>query len=298
MTGIIPLKKEMNITSFFAVNKLRRIVGEKKAGHTGTLDPNATGVLPVAFGGATRFIELLPTHEKAYRATFKLGIETDTLDIWGNVTRTCDKTASPREVIALKDKFLGEIMQLPPMYSALKKDGVRLYELARKGEEVEREPRKCTIFELDISEGDDGEYNLFCRCSAGTYIRTLISDIGDELGTGAVMTSLERTYACGVYLENCYTLDEIARLSEEGRLEEAVIPVDKLLESYPAINVTDNQAVRFKNGGSLMAERVRQLNGHGLYRVYGKGDFLGIGEYLPDSDSLTVKRVFVNERTV
>ena len=168
MTGIIPLKKEMNITSFFAVNKLRRIVGEKKAGHTGTLDPNATGVLPVAFGGATRFIELLPTHEKAYKATFRLGVETDTLDIWGNVTRTCDKMVSSAEVIALKDKFLGEIMQLPPMFSALKKDGVRLYELARRGEEVEREPRKCTVFELDISESDDGEYNLYCRCSAGT----------------------------------------------------------------------------------------------------------------------------------
>ncbi len=298
MTGIIPLKKEMNITSFFAVNKLRRIVGEKKAGHTGTLDPNATGVLPVAFGGATRFIELLPTHEKAYRATFKLGVETDTLDIWGNVTRTCEKTVSPEEVIALKNKFLGEIMQLPPMYSALKKDGVRLYELARRGEEVEREPRKCTIFELDISEGEDGEYNLCCRCSAGTYIRTLISDIGDELGTGAVMTSLERTYACGVNLEECYTLDEISRFSEAGRLNEVVIPVDKLLESYPALNVTDNQTVRFKNGGSLMADRVRGLKEYGLYRVYGKGEFLGIGEYLPDSDSLTVKRVYVNERTV
>ena len=298
MTGIIPLKKEMNITSFFAVNKLRRIVGEKKAGHTGTLDPNATGVLPVAFGGATRFIELLPTHEKAYRATFKLGVETDTLDIWGNVTKTCDKRVEPQAVIALKDRFLGEIMQLPPMYSALKKDGVRLYELARRGEEVEREPRKCTIFELDITEGDDGEYNLFCRCSAGTYIRTLISDIGDELDTGAVMTSLERTYACGVGLEECYTLDEISRLAEEGRLNEVIIPVDKLLESYPALTVTDNQTIRFKNGGSLMADRVRGLKEHGLYRVYGKGEFLGIGEYLPDSDSLTVKRVYVNERTV
>ena len=298
MTGIIPLKKEMNITSFFAVNKLRRIVGEKKAGHTGTLDPNATGVLPVAFGGATRFIELLPTHEKAYKATFKLGVETDTLDIWGNVTRTCDKIASSQEVIALKDRFLGEIMQLPPMYSALKKDGVRLYELARRGEEVEREPRKCTIFELDISEGEGGEYNLTCRCSAGTYIRTLISDIGDELGTGAVMTSLQRTYACGVNLEECYTLDEISQLAEEGRLDEVVISVDKLLESYPALTVTDNQTIRFKNGGSLMAGRVRGLKEHGLYRVYGKGEFLGIGEYLPDSDSLTVKRVYVNERTV
>lgn len=298
MTGIIPLKKEMNITSFFAVNKLRRIVNEKKAGHTGTLDPNATGVLPVALGGATRFIELLPTHEKAYKATFRLGTQTDTLDIWGNVIATSDKSVSDEEVFALRNNFIGEIMQLPPMFSALKKDGVRLYELARRGEEVERELRKCEIFELEINKCDNGDFSLYCRCSAGTYIRTLISDMGDALGTGAVMTSLERTYACGVHLDECYTLAELSALADEGRLNEALIPVDKLLGDYPCVNVTDNQAVRFRNGGGLMANRVKELKGYGLYRVYGSGEFLGIGEYLPDSDSLNVKRVYVNERTV
>lgn len=295
MTGIIPLRKEMNITSFFAVNKLRRIAGEKKAGHTGTLDPNATGVLPVALGGATRFIELLPTHVKAYKATFKLGVETDTLDIWGNVVRTSDKKVSDEDVLSLVPRFTGEIMQLPPMFSALKKDGVRLYELARRGEEVEREPRKCEIYELEISKAKNDEFSLYCKCSAGTYIRTLISDIGDDLETGAVMTSLERTYACGVELKDCYTLGELTRMAEEGRINEALIPVDRLLSDYPAVTVTDNQAVRFKNGGDLMAGRVRQLKGHGLYRVYGLNEFLGVGEYLPDSDSLTVKRVY-NER--
>ena len=154
MTGIIPLNKEMNITSFFALSKLRRITGEKKAGHTGTLDPNATGVLPIAFGGATRFIELLPTHKKAYSATFKLGMETDTLDIWGTVTKTSDKAVDDDSVIKMQEKFCGEIMQLPPMYSALKKDGVRLYELARKGEEVERTPRKCNIYKLEIKKAE------------------------------------------------------------------------------------------------------------------------------------------------
>ncbi len=295
MTGIIPLNKEMNITSFFALSKLRRITGEKKAGHTGTLDPNATGVLPIAFGGATRFIELLPTHKKAYSATFKLGMETDTLDIWGTVTKTSDKAVDDDSVIKIKEKFCGEIMQLPPMYSALKKDGVRLYELARKGEEVERTPRKCEIYKLEIKKAENGEFSLYCECSAGTYIRTLISDIGHALGTFAVMTSLQRTYACGVELKDCYTLEELSLMKEQGTLQDAVIPVDKLLQEYPAVTVTDNQAVRFKNGGDLMADRVRQLKGYGIYRVYGLNKFLGLGEYLEDSESLTVKRVY-NER--
>ena len=292
MTGIIPLYKGENITSFFAVAKVRRIAGEKKAGHTGTLDPNATGVLPIALGGATRFIELLPTHKKAYKATFKTGVETDTLDIWGKVVKTTDKSVSLQDILDVADNFRGEIMQLPPMFSALKKDGVRLYELARKGEEVERELRKCQIYKLEIGE-ENGEFTLYCECSAGTYIRSLISDIGEGVGAGAVMTSLERTYACGVSLEECFTLEELSELADKGEIEKAVIPVDKLLTEYPAVTVTENQAVRFKNGGDLMASRVRQLKAPGLYRVYGNNEFLGLGEFCENSDSLTVKRVYV-----
>ncbi len=294
MTGIIPLYKGQNITSFFAVSKVRRIVGEKKAGHTGTLDPNATGVLPVALGGATRFIELLPTHRKAYKATFKTGLRTDTLDIWGTVLETCEKKVTFEEVLKAVENFKGEIMQLPPMYSALKKDGVRLYELARQGKEVERTPRKCEIYELVLEEGENGEFSLYCECSAGTYIRTLINDIGDALGTGATMTSLERTYACGVELKDCCTLEELTALQESGNIEKALIPVDKLLECYPAVTVTDNQAVRFKNGGDLMSERVKGLKSFGLYRVYGLNQFLGLGEFSEGSDSLKVKRVYNN----
>ena len=294
MTGIIPLNKGQNITSFFAVSKVRRIAGEKKAGHTGTLDPNATGVLPIAFGGATRFIELLPTHKKAYIATFKTGLRTDTLDIWGNVLETCEKTVTFEEVLKASENFKGEIMQLPPMYSALKKDGVRLYELARQGKEVERTPRKCEIFELRLSEADNGEFSLYCECSAGTYIRTLISDIGDALGTGATMTSLQRTYACGVEIKDCFTLEQLEALQEKGEIEKAIIPVDKLLEDYPAVTVTDNQATRFKNGGDLLISRVKGVGEFGLYRVYGMNQFLGLGEYSEGSDSLKVKRVYNN----
>lgn len=292
MTGIIALKKGENITSFFAVNKVRRIIGEKKCGHTGTLDPNATGVLPIAAGGATRFIELLPTHKKAYMATFKTGMCTDTLDIWGEVTEAFDKKVTFDEIKEAALSFKGGIMQLPPMYSALKKDGVRLYELARQGIEVEREKRKCEIYELTVEEAENGEYSLYCECSAGTYIRTLISDIGEKLGCGAVMTSLCRTYACGIELSECFTLEELQELKDKGELEKAIIPLDKLLLEYPQITVTENQAKRFSNGGSLMRDRLRGISENGLYRVYGNGQFLGLGEL--DNDNLNVKRVFNN----
>lgn len=292
MTGIIPLKKEENITSFFAVNKVRKIIGEKKCGHTGTLDPNATGVLPIAVGGATRFIELLPIHKKAYKATFKTGMCTDTLDIWGAVTQTSEKTVSFEEIEKVASEFKGEIEQLPPMYSALKKDGVRLYELARKGIEVERSPRKCRVYELSVAESGNGEYSLYCECSAGTYIRTLISDIGERTGCGAVMTSLCRTYACGIELSECFSLAELRELQERNEIEKAVIPLEKLLLSYPSIEVTENQAKRFSNGGDLMRERLRGLDADGIYRVYGNGEFLGLGELTPTD--LLVKRVYNN----
>ncbi len=292
MTGIIPLKKGENITSFFAVNKVRRIIGEKKCGHTGTLDPNATGVLPVAVGGATRFIELLPTHKKAYKATFKTGFCTDTLDIWGTVTETFDKEVSFEEIERVALGFKGEIMQLPPMYSAIKRDGVRLYELARQGIEVERTPRKCEIYELSVEKTENDEYFLYCECSAGTYIRTLIYDIGEKLGCGATMTSLCRTFACGIEFSECVTLEELNELKEKGDIEKAVIPLEKLLLEYPEIHVTENQAKRFSNGGSLMRERIRNVKENGIYRVYGNGEFLGLGE-LTDTD-LLVKRVYNN----
>lgn len=292
MTGIIPLKKGENITSFFAVNKVRRIIGEKKCGHTGTLDPNATGVLPIAVGGATRFIELLPTHKKAYKATFKTGFCTDTLDVWGSVTDTFDKRVSFEEIEKTTAEFKGEIMQLPPMYSAIKRDGVRLYELARQGIEVERAPRKCEIYELSVEKTENDEISLYCECSAGTYIRTLINDIGEKLGCGATMTSLCRTFACGIELSECFTLEELTQLKEKGEIEKAVIPLEKLLLEYPEIHVTENQAKRFSNGGSLMRERVRNVKENGIYRVYGNGELLGLGE-LTETD-LLVKRVYNN----
>lgn len=293
MTGIIPLKKTENMTSFLAVKRVRGITGEKKCGHTGTLDPMATGVLPVALGGATRFIELLPTHIKAYKATFKLGVKTDTLDIWGEVIEESKETASLEQVLEVLPKFTGKIRQVPPMYSALKKDGVRLYELARQGIEVEREERECEIFKLEISQLSDNEFSLYTECSAGTYIRSLIGDIGDCLNTGATMTSLNRTFACGISEDECITLDELENYRDNNELEKIIVPVDKMLMSYPSITVTKAQGVRFKNGGELLKGRIKGMVPDGFIRVYSENEFLGLGESLPESETLTVKRVYV-----
>lgn len=292
MTGIIPLKKSEGKTSFKAVAAVRRITGEKKCGHLGTLDPNATGVLPVAVGGATRFIELFPDHTKAYKATFKTGTVTDTLDIWGNVLENSGKTAAFSELEALVPEFTGKIMQTPPMYSALKKDGVRLYELARKGETVERESRECEIKTLEFKKAENGEFELFCECSKGTYIRSLISDIGERLGTGAVMTSLMRTKACSLDISECFSEEELEAFSENGTLSDVIIPVEKMLLCYPCVYVSPSQGVRFKNGGALSKERFNTHGALGLVRVYSENRFLGIGEILSDFDEMKVKRLY------
>lgn len=297
MTGIIIIDKPKDMTSFGAVARVRRICGEKKCGHTGTLDPMATGVMTVMLGGATRFCELLPSHDKAYIASFRLGMRTDTLDITGEVveTKSVDSTAEQvRE--ALKD-FVGDISQLPPMYSAVSVNGQRLYELARKGIEVERKSREVTVFSIDMLEENEesGEYKIAVECSSGTYIRTLIDDLGIKLGCGAVMTDLRRTKANGFSLEDAVTVEELQRLAENGNLSEKVIPVDKALEEYPVINVTQPQAKRFSNGGELDLQRLRCPKMLGIYRVYDPDSrFIGLGE-IGQSDSLTIKRVYVEQ---
>lgn len=297
MTGIIIIDKPKDMTSFGAVARVRRICGEKKCGHTGTLDPMATGVMTVMLGGATKFCELLPSHDKAYVASFRLGMRTDTLDITGEVveTKSVDSTAEQvRE--ALKD-FVGDISQLPPMYSAVSVNGQRLYDLARKGIEVERKSREVTVFSIDMIEENEeaGEYKIAVECSSGTYIRTLIDDLGIKLGCGAVMTALRRTKANGFSLEDAVTIEELQRLAENGNISEKVIPVDKALEEYPVINVTQPQAKRFSNGGELDLQRLRCPKMLGIYRVYDPdGRFIGLGE-IGQSDSLTIKRVYVEQ---
>ena len=284
MTGVIFLDKPKGLTSFVAANRVKRILNAKKSGHTGTLDPMATGVLVVMLGSATRFIDFLHTHDKAYEATVRLGVTTDTLDIEGEVlsqTETNFKTADFESAML---SFLGEIEQVPPMYSAIKKDGKKLYELAREGIEIERESRKVNIYSLELTGADESkqEFSLRVSCSSGTYERSLSSDIGEKLGCVAVLTSLRRVEAHGVDISRCKPLEEIG--------EGDVVALDSLLE-YPSVTVTAAQAQRFSNGGALDRNRIHSPLEDGILKVYSpKGKFLGLGD--ADADQLKIKRIY------
>ncbi len=293
MTGIICLDKQENMTSFSAVARTRRLAGEKKAGHAGTLDPMATGVLPVLLGGATRFMEFLPVHDKGYRARIRLGVTTDTLDTTGTVLTRSEVRVTKEQLERALCAFRGDILQVPPMYSALSKDGVRLYELARRGEEVERPARPVTICRLELTEFDGQEFEIDVLCSKGTYIRSLADDIGRALGCGAAMSALRRTYAAGFSLADCITLDMLAEFAQDGVVSQCVIPLERALADYPSLSVTQAQAVRFANGGALDAGRLHFTEKRdGLYRVYSPGRrFLGLGELPVDGDELKVRRV-------
>ena len=298
MNGIIVIDKENGYTSFDVVAKMRRICGEKKIGHTGTLDPMATGVLPILIGNATKAQSLLPESDKEYEATFSFGITTDTLDITGKVLSQTESNVKSEDLEAVLPQFRGDIMQLPPMYSAVSKDGVRLYELARKGLVTEREARPITVYKLDLLNFDEQlqSAKILVKCSKGTYIRSICDAIGQALGCGAVMTSLRRVTACGYTLDDAITLEKVKELSENGMLEEYLIPTESVFACYPSVKVTEAQAVRFKNGGGLMLSRTdvddNSENG-AYYRVYNSSDvFLGLGYVNKEKEELSVKKQF------
>lgn len=311
MTGIIVLQKPKDITSFLAVAKTRRLCQEKKAGHAGTLDPMATGVLPILFGGATRFLKFVPTSPKRYRAVLRLGLTTDTLDITGQILSEQPVSVSKEDLQEALEHFRGEILQVPPMYSAIKKDGVRMYDLARQGIEVEREARPVTIFELNLlSEGKLGhalgeqEYALDVLCSSGTYIRTLIDDLGRQLGCGAVMTELTRTAVGPFTMEHAVTLEELEAAAEAGTVEDYLLSVEDALKDYPKAIVSEAQAKRFRNGGELDLDRIPSLRSEkreegrlkdgSYYGLFGpEQEFLGLGEVHLERNQMAVKRVFM-----
>ena len=282
MNGFVVMDKPEGVTSFKAAAPLRRLFNERKVGHTGTLDPMATGVLPVALGKAARFIDYLPDSDKAYLARFRCGVTTDTLDITGTVLTETDAHVTETDVLALLPRFTGKIEQVPPMYSAISVNGQRLYDLARKGIEVERQSRKITVYSLELLGEIDGEFEIAVRCSKGTYIRSLIADIGEALGCGAVMTALRRTFACGYTLSDCVTLGELKALAQDGKIAEHLRPVESLFDVYDALTVSEAQAKRFQNGASLDLSRTslrsRQPENRTILRVKNpSGDFLGLG---------------------
>ena len=295
MTGFIFLDKPDGITSFTAANKVRRILGVKKAGHTGTLDPMATGVLPVMLGGATRFSQYLPVHDKAYRAKILLGTVTDTLDTTGEILETNEVNVTDEQLAEAVNCFTGEIRQLPPMYSAVSKNGVRLYKLARQGIEIERESRDVTIYKSEIVEPlNNNEFTLDVACSAGTYIRSLADDIGRKLGCGAVISALRRTSANGIDISRTVTFAQLEKAVSEGNESELIAPCDEMLLCYPAVTVSDKQSQRFTNGGELDLDRIKQHPDSGLCRVYSPEKiFLGLGKINTDSNILEVEKILV-----
>ena len=284
------------MSSQAVVFRVKKIFSADKAGHTGTLDPLATGVLPVLVGRAVKASEFMLTADKYYSATLLLGLTTDTEDITGEVLSRCEDIPKEDEVFLAASRFVGKIMQTPPMYSAIKKDGERLYDLARKGIEIEREQRQITIEKLEIYDFNGVEFSMDVTCSAGTYIRSLCDDIGRELGCGAVMTELRRTEANGFSIENSVTLEELEKLVSENNTQSVITSVEKALMSYPEITVTKPQANRFHNGGALGYERLHGEYPIGIYRVYSpERKLLGLGEILTEKGDLCVRRVLIDE---
>lgn len=300
MNGVIVVNKPQDFTSFDVVAVLRKLCNERKIGHCGTLDPNATGVLPVLLGRAAKAQDILPNHDKTYRAEFVLGKVTDTLDIWGQVTAEEKTQVTKEELLSVLPEFTGEILQIPPMYSAVQVGGKRLYDLARQGIEVERKARKITVYSLELLMFDEETQSgvLTVSCSKGTYIRTLIDDIAKKLCIGGCMTSLVRESACGFSLKDSYTLDELKTLSEQGEIEKALMSTESLFVTYKEVKVSAEQAKRFANGGALSAQRIREkpemIDGN-IYRVKSPtGVFMGLAKFDTESRELKIYKQFAD----
>ena len=270
--GILVIDKPEGWTSMDVCAKLRGILHEKRIGHGGTLDPMATGVLPVFVGRATRAVEFATEQEKEYLAGLKLGVVTNTQDTTGTVVETNPVTVDRAALEGVLDRFRGDIAQIPPMYSAIKKDGKKLYELARAGKEVERPPRPVTIHALEILSQDGPDtYTLRVRCSKGTYVRTLCHDIGQALGCGGCMSALRRTWAAGFGLEQAVTMESVQQAEDPLSL---LLPVDAYFARHPALTISGETEKRVRNGMTVGLPQTED----GTYRVYGTQGFLALGQ--------------------
>ncbi len=256
-SGVVIIDKGEGVSSQRVVNAVKRIYGVKKAGHTGTLDPLATGVLPVLIGRGVKASEFMLTEDKRYEATLFLGITTDTEDVTGEVLSRCDRIPTEDEVMTAAGEFVGRIMQTPPMYSAIKIGGKKLYELAREGKTVEREPREVTVKRLDVKRLSDREYLLSVECSKGTYIRTLCADIGARLGTGGVMKTLRRTEAAGFTLSDSVTLERLESMTDEERCA-AVIPTERIFGDARRVVLPDFFARLARSGLEIYLKKINE----------------------------------------
>ena len=299
INGIVNIYKEKGYTSHDVVAVLRKVVGQKKIGHTGTLDPDATGVLPVCLGRATKVCELLTDHDKTYEALLLLGKMTDTQDMSGEVLEERDPgDLTEEEVRSCIESFIGEYDQIPPMYSALKVNGKKLYELAREGKTVERKSRRVQIHGIRILEMNLPHVRMKVDCSKGTYIRTLCHDIGEKLQVGGCMEELERTKVGRFLKEDAVTLDEVRQKMEQGEGAELFTPLDQIFAELPAVTVTDAKAWMSYNGNDLperfLLEKEEWTDGQEV-RVYdSRKNFIGLYQYRAPKKLFHIKKMFLD----
>ena len=294
--GIINVYKEKGYTSHDVVAKLRGIAGQKKIGHTGTLDPDAEGVLPVCLGKATKVCELLTDKDKTYRAVLFLGQTTDTQDASGTVLGTSDiSNLNEAQVTEAVQSFVGEYAQIPPMYSALKVGGKKLYELAREGKTVERKARNVMIHSIKILRVDLPRAEMEVSCSKGTYIRTLCHDIGEKLGVGGCMESLLRVQVGRFVLADSLRLSEIQKAKEDGNLEKILQPIDSVFEQYRAVRIRPDQEKRLQNGNSFRKpDRLQNYDDQEMVRVYdSNGHFAAVYRYVEKDHEFRIVKMFL-----
>ncbi len=291
--GVLIVNKPEGITSHDVVGKIRKLYGTRKVGHTGTLDPLATGVLVILLGRAAKAAEYLVADRKAYRARLTLGITTDTEDITGKVLTQCNDIPTCEQVMTACGEFVGKIKQIPPMYSALKVDGKKLYDLAREGIEVERAARDIEIFRLDCTPTDkENEYELLVECSSGTYIRTLCADIGARLGCGGVMSALHRVQAGGFDIEKSHTLEELEALDISERYE-LLAPTESLFSDLPAVKLPAFYEKLCRSGCEIYQNKIKtnlEVGAHA--RLYSAdGEFFALGEVRQYEGGTAIKAI-------
>ncbi|MCT4598753.1 MAG: tRNA pseudouridine(55) synthase TruB [Vallitalea sp.] len=297
MDGIINIYKEKGYTSFDVVAILRKKLKIKKVGHTGTLDPEAEGVLPVCIGKATKVADYITDTTKIYSATMTLGIETDTQDHTGSIINSNEVTSSIKEIQEAIQSFIGDYEQIPPMYSALKVNGKRLYELAREGKTIERKARKIVIYNIDIINIDNNNVDMIIECSKGTYIRTLCADIGTKLGCGAHMSKLLRTKSSLFQLDSSIKLEEVDNYIENNTLDEIIMPIDMVFTTYDKIIIHESYNKFLYNGNKLDSDFIKgntKITINDSYRIYDENNkFIGIYKSLVIDDKIILKPIKV-----
>ena len=292
-SGVIIINKPEGMTSHDVVNKMRRLFSTRRVGHTGTLDPMATGVLVILIGRAAKAAEYLSSDEKGYLATLRLGTTYDTEDVTGTPLSSTNDIPSEEAVYSAINSFVGEILQVPPMYSALKVNGQKLCDLARKGVEIEREARPVTIYSIDAKKGElETDYILSVKCSAGTYIRTLCADIGASLGCGGAMATLCRTLAGGFSIENAHTLDELEALSPDERFS-LLIPTESLFSNLDSVNLPPFYEKLCRNGCEIYLSKLKRTLalGERVRLCSQSGEFFALGEVREYDSGLAIKAI-------